>query len=165
MGQRSRKRRKVTAGEPRNGAATMERGYARSRAKADEVRANLVPLEPGERPTAVTVAAVVAALIAVGNVVLIFVGSDVDEEQRNGALLFATVMLVAAYFMWRCKYWAVLGFQALLAITVVIASLALLFASNLEAVIRSVVVIVPAGVLFWFLIRAMARLQMPTRTR
>jgi hypothetical protein len=32
-------------------------------------------------------------------------------------------------------------------------------------VIRSVLIIVPAAVLFWYLIRAMARLQMPTRTR
>ena len=96
---------------------------------------------------------------------LILVGTDVDDEQQQGALLFAAIMLVAAYFMWRCKYWAVLGFQALLAISILIASLTLLFASNVEAVIRSLAVIVPAGVLFWFLIRAMARLQMPTRTR
>ena len=67
--------------------------------------------------------------------------------------------------MWRGRYWAVLGFQALLAISIVIAALALLFASNVEAVIRSVLIIVPAGVLFWYLIRAMARMQMPTRTR
>jgi hypothetical protein len=67
--------------------------------------------------------------------------------------------------MWRRAYWAVLGFQALLALSVITASLALLVASNVEAVVRSVVIIGAAGTLFWFLIRAMARLQMPTRTR
>ena len=72
-------------------------------------------------------------------------------------------MFIAAIFMWRRAYWAVLGFQTLLALSIVISSLALLFAENLEAVIRSLVIIVPAALLFWFLIRAMARLQMPER--
>jgi hypothetical protein len=144
----------------------MSRGYARGRAKEEEARANLEPLQPGERPTAVTVAAIVAALLGVANVVLLITGGSLDDRgRRNGAIAFAVVMLVAAVFMWRGKYWAVLGFQALLAISIVIAALALLFASNVEAVIRSVLIIVPAGALFWFLIRAMARLQMPTRTR
>ena len=144
----------------------MSRGYARSRQRNEETRANLEPLGPGERPKAVTVAAVVAALLGIANVVLLITGGNLDDRaRRNGAIAFAVVMLVAAVFMWRGKYWAVLGFQALLAISIVIAALALLFASNVEAVIRSVLIIVPAAVLFWYLIRAMARLQMPTRTR
>jgi hypothetical protein len=144
----------------------MSRGYARSRQRNEEARANLEPLGPGERPRAVTVAAVVAALLGIANVVLLITGGNLDDRaRRNGAIAFAIVMLVAAVFMWRSKYWAVLGFQALLAISIVIAALALLFASNVEAVIRSVLIIVPAAVLFWYLIRAMARLQMPTRTR
>jgi hypothetical protein len=144
----------------------MSRGYARSRQRNEQARANLEPLGPGERPKAVTVAAVVAALLGIANVVLLITGGNLDDRaRRNGAIAFAVVMLVAAVFMWRGKYWAVLGFQALLAISIVIAALALLFASNVEAVIRSVLIIVPAAVLFWYLIRAMARLQMPTRTR
>ena len=70
---------------------------------------------------------------------------------------------MAAVGMWQKRYWAVLGFQALLGLSVVTGSLSLLVASNLEAVVRSVVVIAAAGTLFWFLIRAMARLQMPSR--
>jgi hypothetical protein len=144
----------------------MSRGYARSRQRNEQARANLEPLGPGERPKAVTVAAVVAALLGIANVVLLITGGNLDDRaRRNGAIAFAVVMLVAAVFMWRGKYWAVLGFQALLAISIVIAALALLFASNVEAVIRSVLIIVPAAVLFWYLIRAMARLQMPSRTR
>jgi preprotein translocase subunit YajC len=114
----------------------------------------------------VTVAAIVAGLIAVGNVILVALDADVAGKQSvAGALVFAAIMAVAAVFMWRRAYWAVLGFQFLLGLSVVTASLSLLVASNAEAVIRSVVIIVAAGALFWFLIRAMARLQMPTRTR
>jgi hypothetical protein len=36
-------------------------------------------------------------------------------------------------------------------------------ASNVEAVLRSTVMMLGAGTLFWFLVRAMARLQMPQR--
>jgi hypothetical protein len=144
----------------------MSRGYARSRAKADAVREGLEPLGPDERPTAITIAAIVAALIGLGNLILLLADSDLHNRSRvTGGIVFAALMFIAAVFMWRRAYWAVLGFQTLLALSIVISSLALLFAGNVEAVIRSLVIIVPAGVLFWFLIRAMARLQMPTRTR
>jgi hypothetical protein len=142
----------------------LQRGYARGRQKDAEAREALAPLAPGERPTAVTVAAVVAALIGAGNVVLTLTGSH-ERQRIVGGLVFAAIMFVAAVAMWHRKYWAVLGFQALLGLSVITASLALLVASNVEAVVRSVVIIVAAGTLFWFLIRAMARLQMPTRTR
>ena len=170
MGQRSRKRRaeagRAPAGNGQAPATNMERGYARSRERADAVRASLDPLAPGERPTAVTVAAVVAALIGLANVVLVAVDAEVVESQKViGGLLFGAIMLVAAVFMWRGKYWAVLGFQALLGLSVITASLSLLVASNVEAVVRSLVVIAAEGTLFWFLIGAMARLQMPSRTR
>jgi hypothetical protein len=166
LGQRSRKRRAPSGNGRPAPASNMERGYARSRERADAVRASLDPLAPGERPTAVTVAAIVAAAIGVANVVLVAVGAGVVERQNVvGGLIFGAIMLVAAVFMWRAKYWAVLGFQALLGLSVVTGSLSLLVASNVEAVVRSLVVIAAAGTLFWFLIRAMARLQMPDRTR
>jgi hypothetical protein len=170
LGQRSRKRRaqggRAPAGNGQAPSTNMERGYARSRERADAVRASLDPLAPGERPTAVTVAAIVAALIGIANVVLVAVDARVVASQKvGGGLVFGAIMLFAAVFMWRGKYWAVLGFQALLGLSVITASLSLLVASNVEAVVRSVVVIAAAGTLFWFLIRAMARLQMPSRTR
>ena len=65
--------------------------------------------------------------------------------------------------MWRARYWAVLGFQALLAITIVLGCLALLTAVNVAAVVARVAIIGLAGTLFWFLVKALARLQMPTR--
>jgi len=156
----------VAAGPPGAQAGDLERGYARARARDAEARASLQPLAAGERPTAVTVAAVVAGLIAVANVILVAAGTSVGGRRNvAGGLVFAVLMAVAAVFMWRRKYWAVLGFQALLGLSVITASLSLLVASNVEAVVRSLIVIAAAGTLFWFLIRAMARLQMPSRTR
>ncbi len=183
MGQRSRKRRAAAAiPDPRNSgpedgvrkvpaggestAGDLQRGYARSRQKNDAARASLKPLAPGERPTAVTVAAIVAGCIAVGNTILVATDTHVTGGQSvTGGLVFAGVMAVAAVFMWRRAYWAVLGFQFLLGLSILTASLSLLVASNVEAVIRSLVIMAAGGTLFWFLIKAMARLQMPTRTR
>src|SRR6476661_7845647 len=60
----------VAAAEPSNGdsvqppAAAEARGYARSRAKNDAARAALKPLARGERPTAVTVGAIAAVVLA-----------------------------------------------------------------------------------------------------
>ena len=48
-------------------------------------------------------------------------------------------MLVAAWGLLTQRYWAVLGFQALLAITIVVAALSLLVASNIAAVVLCLV--------------------------
>ena len=62
--------------------------------------------------------------------------------------------------MWTQRYWAVLGFEALLAITLVVAALSLLVASNVAAVVAAASSIVGAGGwLFWKLVRVLARLQ------
>ncbi len=53
--------------------------------------------------------------------------------------------------------------QTLLALTIVGAAVGSLTALNANAVILIVALLVPASVLFWFLIKAMARIQMPTR--
>jgi hypothetical protein len=145
----------------------MARGYARSRARDDAVRASLEPLAAGERPLAVTVAAVVAALLAVANLAFFLAGWEVagDDPSPAGVLLFCAILLAAAVGMWLRRYWAVLGFQVLLGITLVYAGLSLLFPSNWQAVVLAVGVMAAAGTLFWFLIRAMARLQMPERHR
>jgi uncharacterized membrane protein YkgB len=70
-------------------------------------------------------------------------------------------MVLLAWGLWNARYWAVLGFEALLGITIVIAGMGLLVASNLRAVALSLGIIVLAAPLFWFLIQAMARIQMP----
>jgi hypothetical protein len=142
----------------------MARGYARSRAKDDAARAALVPLEPGERPTAVTVAAIVALGLGVANLVALALNFDPKQGGKAFASLLGLAILVtAAIGMWRVRYWAVLGMQTILAIAVVGGSIALIGAANLTAVALVLAIVLPAGTLFWFLVKAMARIQMPER--
>ena len=165
MGRRSRKRRATAAAPRESGAASMERGYARSRERTDAVREGLEPLAPGERPRAVTVAAVLAAAIAVANFALFLAGWEVQGKapSTSGTLIFCAIMLAAAAGMWARQYWAVLGFQMLLGVAIVGAALSLLRASNLAGVAISVGLIAVCAPLFWFLIRAMARIPLPAR--
>lgn len=138
----------------------MRRGYARSRERDDAVRASLVPLKPGERPGAVTVAAVVAAVLGLLLILQVLIADDADT---GGLVVFAAVMFLAAAGMWMAQYWAVLGFEFFLGLTLVFAAVSLMFAGNLLAVVYSLAILTGAGVLFWKLVRAMARLQMPKR--
>jgi hypothetical protein len=116
---------------------------------------------------AITVAAVAAGVIGVANLVLWAAGYEVrgEEQSAAGVLVFSALMLVAAVGMWQLRYWAVLGFEALLGITVVTALLSLLLVANLQGALVSLVILVPASALFWSLIRPMARLRMPQRPR
>jgi hypothetical protein len=145
------------------------RGYARSRAKTEAARAALTPLAPGERPTAVTVGAIVAALLAAANLIAVIAGWDgaagSDDRARAiaGSLLVTGLLCVVAWGMWHAKYWAVLGMQTLLALTLIAAALGLVTAENAAAMLVLVGIIVAAGTLFWFMVKAMARIQMPER--
>jgi hypothetical protein len=142
----------------------MRRGYARGRARDEEARAKLQPLAPGERPLAVGLAAILAALLGLSNLVLVLAGYEVEGGGSTaGALIFAAIMAAAAIGLWRCRYWAVLGFEALLGIAILFSALSLMVASNLAAVLLCVAIIAVASPLFWFLIRAMARIQLPAR--
>jgi hypothetical protein len=139
--------------------------YARSRARDEAARAALQPLAPGERPLAVTLGALLAAALGIANLALLAAGWEVrgQEQSVTGVVIFAGLMALAAGGMWRCRYWAVLGFEALLGIAVVFAALSLMLASNVTAVLLCLAIIAVAGPLFWFLIRAMARIQLPSR--
>jgi hypothetical protein len=174
VGRRSRKRRpdagpSVAAPAPPDArpADRIRRGYARAEERNAAVRAELEPLGPGERPRPLVIAAALAALLAVANVVAWAAGLDVEGKKPGafGVVLFAVLMLLAAWGMWERRYWAVLGFEALLAITLCIAALSLLVASNLAAVVLCVAILGPVGWLFWKLIRVMGRLQAPQRVR
>jgi hypothetical protein len=158
LGRRSRKQRPP-------GPAQVRRGYERTELKNAEVRERLRPLEPGERPTALVVASVLAAALAVGNLGAYAAGVEVQGQEPGplGVILFAALMAGAAWGMWHQRYWAVLGFEAILGITVAIAALSLLVASNLAAVALCLAIIGLGGWLFWKLVRVMARLQTPER--
>jgi hypothetical protein len=164
-----RKRRKPRGSRPGTAPARpLPSRYERSRQKDEEARRALKPLAPGERSTAVTVGAITAALIAVANLVAVILGwdggTDADAGQAlAGSLLVTAVVCIVAVGMWRAKYWAVLGMQTLLAITLVICSLALVTATSIVAAFILVAMLAAAGTLFWFLVKAMARIQMPER--
>ncbi len=143
---------------------SIERGYSRSRRRDEEARAALKPLAEGERPGAVTVGAVAAGALSLANLVALIVGYDSHEGRKTASSLLGTVVLaVVALGMWNTRYWAVLGMQALLAITMILAALALLTAVNVAAAVLTCTILVLAGVLFWKLVKAMARIQMPER--
>jgi hypothetical protein len=148
-----------------SGAEAMERGYARSRAKNDEARARLKPLAKGERPTAVTVGAVVALILGVSNFALYLAGLKIAGKRPTliGPAFYSGVLLLTAWGMWRARYWGVLGMQALLAITILVFALLAIKAESALALVIAIVVLAAAGTLFWFLIKAMARIQMPER--
>lgn len=153
--QKRKKRRRTSA---------PARPPSRSEQKNEEARAALVPVEPGERPGAVTVAAIVAALLGLSNLGLYVAGVDIRGEDANaGALLFGALMLTAAWGMWKVRYWAVLGMQALLGLVIIVFSLFAMTAASVWALLLALAIVGSAGTLFWFMVKAMARIQMPTR--
>jgi hypothetical protein len=138
---------------------------SRSERRNEEARAELVPLAADERPAAVTVAALVALALAVSNLVAYAAGLKINGSRPSAATLAAPalLMLVAAWGMWRVRYWAVLGMQAILALLIMITAVSALKASTVMDMVIVVAIIVPASTLFWKLVKAMARIQMPER--
>jgi hypothetical protein len=160
VGKRSRKR---AAPAP----APRPQRPSRSEAKNAAVRAQLEPLAEGERPLAVTIGAFVTIGLVTANVVMYVAGVEVrgDRPAFIGFLAFCALMVTMAWGLWRSKYWAVLGLEALLGLLIVIVGLVGLLSSNLTDVLICLAIVIPSGTLFWFLIRAMARIQMPERPR
>jgi hypothetical protein len=140
-----------------------ERPPSRSEARNEAVRATLEPLAPGERPAAVTVGAVIAALLGLVNLIAWIAGEKIGGKHpaAGGIIVFSALMFVCAIGMWRLWYGAVLAFMALLAIIVTLFTLFLVEASNLLGLIVPPVIIVGAGFLFLKLVRALSRIQMP----
>jgi hypothetical protein len=138
---------------------------ARSEERNRAAREALEPLAPQERPLVVTVGAVVSALVAISVLVAYALGATVNGDRPNilQVIIPALLMGTMAVGMWRVRYWAVLGFQAVLALLILEATLGLLSAAGLAPVIGDLGLIGVAGALFYFMIRAMARIQMPSR--
>lgn len=179
MASRSRKRGRIertgTQGPPADPATTeppaeapdpLRDRYARGRARDEAVRMNLEPLAPGERPGAVTIAAIVAFVFAIANVVATLTVDDLASSNGNPtavAVVTTGVLVLAGIGMLARKYWAVLGFQCILGLQIVVFSLALSRVQKWWVGLALVIAIGLLGWLFWKLIRAMARLQMPDR--
>src|SRR4051794_36201199 len=155
--------------EPTPPEETIEERRARARARTEAKnqarRDELEPLAPGERPLAVTIAAIAAMLIAIGNFVAFLFSNDLTGQEEKRAIvqlaLICTVLIVASIGMWRAKYWAVLGFQTILGLQIIVYSLALTRVERAWTALLILLIIVASATLFWFLIRAMARIQMP----
>jgi hypothetical protein len=138
----------------------------RSSAERDEeLRARLTPYAPDERPWPLVAGAIVAALLGLANLVAYVAGDTVNGKRpaASGIIVFCALMFLAAWGMWTKRYWAVLGFQALLAIIAIVFFLFLLRASTILDVVIALALIVPSGTLFWKLVRVLARLQTPER--
>jgi hypothetical protein len=148
------------------GSDRMTRGYARAEQRNQEAREALEPLQEGERPTVVTIGAVVAGLIALSIAIGYAAGVEVDGEQPRLAQVVApaVIMGMMAYGMWRARYWAVLGFQLVLVFVLFSAFFGLLVgASSVTEILGTIALLAVAGTFFFFMVKAMARIQMPTR--
>ncbi len=144
---------------------TPARPPSRSEARNAAVRATLEPLEPGERPWSLKIAVLLALLIGAGDLITVLVAGSFKiggaRAGAGGVILFSVLMLVCAVGMWQKRYWALLGFQAILAFVILFFSLLGLRAANLLAVVASVVVVGGGGWLFYKLVRVLSRIQMP----
>lgn len=156
-----------TAEQETEGA--VARGYARAEERNREAREQLEPLDEGERPGVVTVGAVISGIIA-----LIFLASTVMAafgiHTVKGAhpapvqLGMVTAITTAmAIGMWQARYWAVLGFQTLIVFVLLASTFGLVKATTIPQVIATLLLMAGAAALFYFMIRAMARIQMPGR--
>jgi hypothetical protein len=137
-----------------------------SRGERDELlRASLTPLAPGERPRALLVAVGVSALLAAAVLVGGLTIHDLARHggSRPGAIFLAAILALLALDMYRRRYWAVLGFEALLAFQIIVTSLALVVASTLAAAGGCLLAIGLGGWLFWKLVRVMGRIQASER--
>lgn len=148
--------------DPRDGEEPVDRAQpSRGQLRDEEARATLTALGKDERPRALRVAIAVALLLAIG--VLVGAASVHDLSRQGGSLpgavFLAIVLSSLALGMYRKRYWAVLGFQGLLAFQVLVTSLALVVASTIQAAVACLLSIGLGGWLFWKLVRVMGRIQ------
>ena len=162
----SRERRRTERQKRKaRGAARRADIAARYEERNREARERLEPLAEGERPVVVTVGAVLSGLVAASVVIAYAAGATVNGDRPNILTVIAPAALrgMMAYGMWRSRYWAVLGFQAALALLMVSGALGLVAASSARQAAGTAALIAISGTLFYFMVKAMARIQMPER--
>ncbi len=127
----------------------------------EQARAALSPLAEGERPAALWAAVVVAGLLAVGIAVGALTAHDLRSHGGSipGGIFLAVILGALAWGMYRRSYWAVLGFEGLLAFQILVTSLALVLAPTILAAAICLLSIGLSGWLFWKLVRVMGRMQ------
>jgi hypothetical protein len=152
------------------GAATetfQEKMARRYEERNAEARAKLEPLEEGERPTAVTVGAIVSAVLAIIFTVsagLAIAGVDAGGRDIKPLpiIVFGAVLWAMTVGMWRSRYWAVLGFQTVLLLVMLASAFGLVVVGSVLQAVGTTLLLAGSATLFYFMIRAMARIQMPS---
>ena len=150
----------------RGGADRMKEGYAKAEERNQAARQALTPLAEGERPRVVTIGAVVAGLIALSVVGGYLAGVKVNGESPKVAQVAAPALImgVMSWGMWRARYWAVLGFQLILVFLIFSAVFGLAVqASTVPQFAATLGLLAVSGTFFFFMVKAMARIQMPER--
>jgi hypothetical protein len=144
----------------------MRQGYAKAEVRNQAARQALQPLAEGERPAVVTVGAILAALIAASIVVTYAAGVKVNGSTPRFTAVAAPVLIlgVMAWGMWRGRYWAALGFQVILVFLIFTSVYGLLVeATSVTEFAVTLGLLAVSGTLFFFMVKAMARIQMPER--
>ncbi len=138
---------------------------SRTELRDERARAALTPLGEDERPAALLVAVAVAGLLAVGVAVGVLTIHDLSHHGGSvpGGVFLAGVLAALAWGMYSGRYWAVLGFEGLLAFQILATSLALVIASTILAAAFCLLSIGLSSWLFWKLVRVMGRIQAAER--
>lgn len=163
------RRKRKSRGDGPSPRERMERGYARAEERNQAAREALEPLATGERPRAVTVGLIVSALIAtvfwISAAVAAFTAETVRGQEPSAVPLaaFALLMTMMASGMWKARYWAVLGFQMMLALFLLAGMGGLISATTVAQALGTSLLLIGSGTLFYFMVKAMARIQMPKR--
>jgi len=150
----------------RSPRASMERGYARSAERNQAVRENLTPLAEGQRPKVVTIASIVCAIVTVSIFAGYLFGAKPNGETPHFAQVAAPALImgVMAWGMWRARYWAVLGFQLILVFLIFASFFGLAVqAGNVAQFAGTGGLLIVTCTFFVFMVKAMARIQMPQR--
>jgi hypothetical protein len=182
MGSRERKRAERRKRKERSGdrraefEAKREARAAATEAKNQAAREALEPLEPDERPTIVTIAALISGALALGSLISYLAGVELGEiddfgtetgESAKPNLVYtvaSTVVLgMMTWGLWKARYWAVLGFQTILILVIVVTVLALVVVTEIPRALGLLAILVGASLLFYRMVKAMARIQMPDR--
>jgi hypothetical protein len=143
------------------GAEARRPQLTRGQLREQQARAALTPLGENERPVALRIAIALALVLAIG---VLAGATSIKELSRHGgsvpgAIFLALVLGSLALGMYRRRYWAVLGFEALMAFQVLVTSLALVVASTIQAAVLCLLSIGLGGWLFWKLVGVMGRIQ------
>jgi len=135
------------------------------RTATERARAALKPLAPGERPWPAVAAALLAYALGAFTLVLYLAGVTVSGSRPSSSvvIVYTGLMLGVGTNLLLLRYWAVLAFQALLAIGILGFALAAIRATSVPWLLVCVAVIGAAGALFWKLVRVAGRIDVTER--